>query len=73
MQPGLAGIDPPAALRSTYVVLATAHLNDDPGGNRPRNLAALCQRCRVRQDDTKHPRRRWHDAFHRRAVGDLFR
>ncbi|MGJ0240059.1 hypothetical protein ACQEPB_16265 [Novosphingobium fluoreni] len=72
MQPGLAGIDPPAPLRMTRVVLATAHLNHDPGDNRPRNLAALCQRCHMRHDAPEHRRRRRHNAFRHRAVGDLF-
>ena len=36
-QPGFAGIDPPASLRVTRVVLASAHLNHDPGDNRPRS------------------------------------
>ena len=30
-------------MRVTRVVLASAHLNHDPGDNRLRNLAALCQ------------------------------
>lgn len=29
-------------VRSTYVVLACAHLDHDPGNNDPANLAALC-------------------------------
>lgn len=72
MQPGLAGIDPPASLLTTRVVLATAHLNHDPSDNRPRNLAALCQRCHMRHDAVEHRRRRWHNAFRRRAIRDLF-
>ena len=44
-QPGLAGIDPRPMLPVTRVVLASAHLDHDPGHNRLRNLAALCQRC----------------------------
>jgi hypothetical protein len=72
MQPGLSGIDPPAHLRVTRVVLATAHLNHDPGDNRPRNLAALCQRCHMRHDADEHRRRRWRNAFRTRAVEDLF-
>jgi len=72
MQPGLYGIDPPPALPVTRVVLATAHLNHDPSDNRPRNLAALCQRCHMRHDAHEHHRRRWHNAFLTRAAGDLF-
>jgi len=71
-QPGLAGIGSPAILRTTRVVLATAHLNHDPSDNRPRNLAALCQRCHMRHDAPEHRRRRWSNAFGRRAMRDLF-
>jgi hypothetical protein len=71
-QPGFAGIDPPASLRVTRVVLASAHLNHDPGDNRPRNLAALCQRCHMRHDAGEHRRRRRRNAFRVRAIGDLF-
>ena len=71
-QPGLAGIGPPATLRVTRVILASAHLNHDPGDNRARNLAALCQRCHMRHDAGEHRRRRWHNAFRLRAIGDLF-
>lgn len=72
VQPGLAGIGPPSAFRVTRVVLASAHLNHDPCDNRPRNLAALCQRCHMRHDSGEHRRRRWFNAFRRQAVGDLF-
>jgi hypothetical protein len=34
-------------LRSTRVVLATAHLDHDPGHNHPNNLQCLCQRCHM--------------------------
>ena len=71
-QPGFAGIAPPTPLRITRVVLASAHLNHDPGDNRPRNLAALCQRCHMRHDAGEHRRRRWLNAFRVRAIGDLF-
>ncbi|MBB6229343.1 hypothetical protein FHS79_003544 [Polymorphobacter multimanifer] len=71
-QPGFVGIDPPAQLRVTRVVLASAHLNHDPGDNRPRNLAALCQRCHMVHDAVEHRRRRWFNAFRLRAIGDLF-
>ena len=33
-QPGFAGIGPPASMRVTRVILASAHLNHDPGDNR---------------------------------------
>jgi hypothetical protein len=32
-----------AAVRTTYVVLACAHLDHEPGNSSPANLAALCQ------------------------------
>lgn len=71
-QPGFVGIDPPSQVRITRVILASAHLNHDPGDNRPRNLAALCQRCHMRHDASEHRRRRWINAFRTRAIGDLF-
>ncbi|HEX8555101.1 MAG TPA: hypothetical protein VF695_10375 [Sphingomonas sp.] len=67
-----AGIAPPSPLLTTRVVLASAHLNHDPGDNRPRNLAALCQRCHMIHDAAEHRRRRWFNAFRLRAIGDLF-
>ena len=71
-QPGFAGIKPPTPVRITRVVLASANLNHDPGDNRPRNLAALCQSCHMRHDTGEHRRRRWLNAFRVRASGDLF-
>ena len=71
-QPGFAGIGAPAVFGVTRVVLASAHLNHDPGDNRARNLAALCQRCHMRHDAGEHRRRRWLNAFRTRAMGDLF-
>ena len=59
-------------VRTTRVVLACAHLNHDPTDNRPRNLAALCQRCHMRHDAPEHRRRRWLNAFRLRAWRDLF-
>ncbi len=53
-QPGFVGIDPPSQFRVTRVVLASAHLNHDPSDNRPRNLAALCQRCHMSHDASEH-------------------
>lgn len=72
VQPGFVGIAPPSALHVTRVILASAHLNHDPGDNRPHNLAALCQRCHMRHDASEHRRRRWLNAFRLRAIGDLF-
>lgn len=57
---------------STKVVLATAHLNHDPGDNRPANLKALCQRCHILHDRTEHLRQRQITYRKRRALGDLF-
>lgn len=58
--------------RTTYVVLACAHLDHDPTNNAPRNLAALCQRCHMLHDAAEHRWQRWWNAFRRRASGDLF-
>ena len=71
-QPGLAGIAPPLPFRRTRVILASAHLNHDPGDNRPRNLAALCQGCHMRHDAREHRRRRLRNHFQVSALGDLF-
>ena len=59
-------------LPRSLVVLATAHLDHDPGNNAPRNLAALCQRCHLAHDRRAHRRQRWATMFYRRALGDLF-
>jgi hypothetical protein len=40
----------PLPLPSTYVVFATAHLDQDTGINDARNLAALCQHCHLAHD-----------------------
>src|SRR3546814_11774329 len=47
-------------------------LNHDPTDNAPLNLAALCQRCHMIHDADEHRRRRWLNAYRRRAVADLF-
>lgn len=70
-QPVFAGIAP-LHPRTTHVVLATAHLNHNPGDNRFSNLAALCQRCHMIHDAPEHRRRRWLNRYHSRAIGDLF-
>ena len=59
-------------VRLTRVYIACAHLNHDPTDNGPRNLAALCQRCHMIHDAAEHRRRRWFNAFRRRALRDLF-
>lgn len=59
-------------VRTTRVVLACAHLDHDPTNNAQQNLAALCQRCHMIHGAIEHRRRRWCNAFRRRALGDLF-
>ena len=60
-------------LRTTRVVLATAHRDHDTANNAEANLAAWCQRCHLDHDRPEHRRRRWRTLFRRRALGDLFR
>jgi hypothetical protein len=45
-------------LKTTYFVLATAHLDQDPANNTYSNLAALRQRCHLAHDRAAHRRRR---------------
>jgi hypothetical protein len=71
VQPWLEGLGPIRRLPTTRVVLASAHLDHDPGHNRTRNLAALCQRCHMLHDASEHRRTRWRKRFGRRALGDL--
>ncbi len=71
-QPGLRGIPSAPHFPVTRVVLASAHLDHDPGNNRSRNLAALCQRCHMLHDAGEHRRRRWRKVVRRRALADLF-
>ena len=59
-------------LPRTYVVLATAHFDQDPGNNHPRNLAARCQKLPTYHDRTAHRRQCYAPLFYRRALGDLF-
>jgi hypothetical protein len=59
-------------VQSTYVVLACAHLDHDPGNNDPANLAALCQRCHMLHDMAEHRWQRWWNVFRLCAVADLF-
>jgi len=61
-----------AAVRTTYVVLACAHLNHDPADSSPTNLRALCQRCHLLHDAAEHRWRRWWNAFKLRALRDLY-
>lgn len=69
--PAFSGL-PSVVIPATRVVLACAHLDHDPGNNRPRNLKALCQRCHLLHDRPEHQRRRWLTLRSRKAVGDLF-
>ena len=59
-------------LKRTRVVLAAAHLDHDPGNNRPGNVKALCQRCHLLHDRPEHRRRSRTTILMRRALGDLF-
>ena len=61
-----------ATVRTTYVVLACAHLDHDPGNNASANLKALCQRCHMIQDAAEHRWQRWWNVFRRRALRDLY-
>ena len=70
-QPCLHGLGPVALLPVTRVALASCHLAHDPSRNRPRDLAALCQRCHMLHDAPEHRRTRWRRAFASRATGDL--
>lgn len=54
------------------VILATAHLDQDPRNNSPTNLAALCGRCHLAHDRAAHRVQRRITLRQRRAVGDLF-
>jgi hypothetical protein len=69
----LEDLGPAHRLPTTRVVLASAHLDHGPGNNRPRNLAALCQRCHMLHDASEHRRTRWRKRFMWRATGNLLR
>jgi len=57
---------------TTKVFLAAAHLDHDPGNNRPRNLKAFCQRRHMLHDRDEHRRRRSLTLRMRKAMGDPF-
>jgi hypothetical protein len=59
-------------LCATRVVLAAAHLDDDRGDTRLRNLRALCQRCHMLYDRSHHLAQRRITYRRRYAAGDLF-
>jgi hypothetical protein len=58
--------------RMTRVVLAAAHLDNDPANNRLSNLRGLCQRCHMLHDRPFHLAQRWLTYRRRWAIGDLF-
>jgi hypothetical protein len=59
-------------VRLTRVVLAAAHLDNDPTTNRLANLRGLCQRCHMLHDRPFHLAQRWLTYRRRWAIGDLF-
>ena len=59
-------------IRVTRVVLAAAHLDNDPANNRLGNLRSLCQRCHMLHDRPFHLVQRWLTYRRRSALGDLF-
>lgn len=59
-------------IRQTRVVLAAAHLDNDPTNNRLANLRGLCQRCHMLHDRPFHLAQRWLTYRRRWAIGDLF-
>jgi hypothetical protein len=59
-------------LRLTRVVLAAAHLDNDPANNRLANLRSFCQRCHMLHDRPFHLAQRWLTYRRRWAIGDLF-
>ncbi len=73
VDPSFEGTNLLETVRSTYVVLATAHRDHDTTNNAAANLAAWCQRCHLTHDRPEHQRRRWLTLFRRKALGDLFR
>jgi hypothetical protein len=61
-----------ARARRTRVVLAAAHLDNNPANNRLANLRSLCQRCHMLHDRPFHLMQRWLTYRRRWALGDLF-
>jgi hypothetical protein len=59
-------------IRLTRVVLAAAHLDNNPANNRLANLRGLCQRCHMLHDRPFHLAQRWLTYRRRWAIGDLF-
>lgn len=58
--------------RASRVVLATAHLDNNPANAAIENLRALCQWCHLRRDREFHLLRRWANFRSRLARADLF-
>jgi hypothetical protein len=54
------------------VVLAAAHLDNNPANNRLANLRGFCQRCHMLHDRPFHLAQRWLTYRRRSAIGDLF-
>ena len=59
-------------MRTTRVILAAAHIDNDPANNRLRNLRSLCQRCHLIHDRSYHLAQRWITYRLRYALGDIF-
>ena len=59
-------------MRSTRVVLAAAHLDNNPANNRLSNLRGLCQRCHMLHDRPFHLAQRWLTYRRRWAIADFF-
>jgi hypothetical protein len=59
-------------LRLTRVVLAAAHLDNNPSNNRLSNLKGLCQLCHMLHDRPFHLAQRWLTYRRRWAEADLF-
>ncbi|MEA2741838.1 MAG: hypothetical protein QOG73_2326 [Acetobacteraceae bacterium] len=59
-------------VRLTRVVLAAAHLDNNPGNNRDSNLRGFCQRCHMLHDRPFHLAQRRLTYRRRWAIGDLF-
>lgn len=60
------------AARTTRVILAAAHLDNNPAHNEDSNWAAYCQRCHLLHDAPYHRRQRRITYMRRHAIADLF-
>jgi len=58
--------------KETLVVLAAAHLDNNPANCNNQNLASLCQRCHIVHDAPYHAEQRKLTIRARGAIGDLF-